>query len=126
MLQGWAGLLIALALTALLARQAARAARGTRLRQTYSLAAGGFGLIIALNALFLLGVAGELLSSTVGFVAVALLIGAAVSFVMAMLNGEFGAKLRQAQAYTAEERERIARRRLERERAAGQDERGQD
>ncbi len=124
MQQGWAGLLIALALTALLARQAAQAERGSRLRQTYSLAAGGFGLIIALNILFLLGVAGELLSSTLSFAAVALLIGAAVAFVLAMLNGEFGAKIRQAQAYTAEERERIARQRRERERAAGQDDNG--
>ena len=124
MQQGWAGLLIALALTALLARQAAQAERGSRLRQTHSLAAGGFGLIIALNILFLLGVAGELLSSTLSFAAVALLIGAAVAFVLAMLNGEFGAKIRQAQAYTAEERERIARQRRERERAAGQDDNG--
>lgn len=118
MLQGSYGLLIALLLTALLGYQAARAARGSRLRQTYSLAAGGFGLILVLNLLYTLGIASGLLANVFSFTAVAMLIGAVASFAFALLNGEFGAKLRQAQQYTAEERERIAQQRAEREQAA--------
>lgn len=119
MLQGFYGLLIAMILTALLAYQAARADPGSRLRQTYTLAAGGFGLIIVLNFLYLIGVTGWLIGNVLSFAAVALLLGAVASFVVALFNGEFQTKLRQAQTYTAEERERIAQRRFERERSAG-------
>lgn len=126
--QGLSGLLVAGLLTALLAYQARRAAAGSRLRQTYSLAAAGFGLIIILNVLYLLGTGAGLLGNTLGFVAVALLLGAAVSFVFALTNGEFSAKLREAQDYTQQQREEIARRRAERERALGdeQSRKGQD
>lgn len=120
MLQGSYGLLIALLLTALLGYQAARAARGSRLRQTYNLAAGGFGLILVLNLLYTLGIASGLLANVFSFAAVAMLIGAVASFAVALFNGEFQAKLRQAQQYTAEERERIAQRRAEREQAAAE------
>lgn len=119
MLQGFYGLLIAMVLTALLAYQASRAAPGSRLRQTYMLAAGGFGLIIAINLLWLIGVSSGLLLTVVSFAAVAMLIGAVTSFAVALFNGEFGAKIREAQTYTADERERIAQRRFERERSAG-------
>jgi hypothetical protein len=118
MLQGFSGLIIALLLTVLLGYQATRAAPGSRLRQAYGLATGGFGVIIALNFLYLIGLASPLISNTVGLTAVALLFGGAAAFVVALFNGEFGAKLRQAQAYTAEERERLARQRHERTAAA--------
>lgn len=119
MLQGLYGLLIALLLAILLGYQAWRAAPGSRLRQTYSLAAIGFGLIITLNVLYLFGIAGGLTSGVLGFAAVALLIGAVASFAVALFNGEFQAKIRQAEAYTADERERIARKRADLERSAG-------
>lgn len=116
--QGLSGLLVALALIALLGYQAARAAPGSRLRQAYSLAAAGFGIIITLNFLYLIGAGSPTIVNTVGIAAVALLIGAVVAFAAAIFNGEFQAKIHQAQQYTAGERERIARRRSERERAS--------
>ena len=118
MVQGFYGLLVAMVLTVLLASQAARAAPGSRLRQTYTLAAGGFGLIITMNVLWLMGVPGGLLVNILSFGAVALLIGAVASFAIALFNGEFQAKIRQAQEYTASERERIAQKRFERERSS--------
>lgn len=117
--QGLLGLLVASLLTALLAYQAARAAAGSRLRQTYGLAAGGFALILALNFLYLVGAGAGLTGNMLSFVAVALLIGAVASFALALFNGEFGAKLREAQGYTSQQREQIARRRAEREPAPG-------
>ncbi len=111
MLQGLSGLLIALVLTALLAYQAVRAAPGSRLRQAYSLASAGFGIIITLNLLYLIGAGNPIIANSVGLTAVALLIGAVAAFVTAIFNGEFQAKIRQAEAYTAGERERIAQRR---------------
>jgi hypothetical protein len=123
-MQGFTGLLIATVLTALLAYQAARAAAGSRLRQTYSLAAGGFGLILALNFLYMQGVGGGLLGNTVGFAAVAMLIGAVAAFGASIFNGEFTAKIRAAQDYTASQRDEIARQRAERERAMGADKPG--
>lgn len=115
--QGSIGLIVAGLLTALLGYQAARAGAGSRLRQTYSLAAGGFGLIIALNVLYLLGAGAGLAGTVLSFVAVALLLGAVASFAMALFNGEFSAKLREARAYTDQQRDEIAQRRAERERA---------
>ncbi len=126
--QGLVGLLVASLLTALLAYQAARAAAGSRLRQTYGLAAGGFALILALNFLYLLGAGAGLVGNVLGFVAIALLIGAVASFALSLFNGEFGAKLREAHDYTSQEREQIARRRAEREQAIGDEgtSKGQD
>lgn len=118
MLQGFSGLLIALVLTALLGYQASRAAPGSRLRQTYSLAAAGFGVIIALNLLFFIGVPLGPFAQVLNLAAVALLIGAVASYVFALFNGEFQAKIREAKNYTADERARAAERRVERERAA--------
>ncbi|NTU78319.1 MAG: hypothetical protein HGA45_02765 [Chloroflexales bacterium] len=116
MSQGFRGLLIAILLTALLAYQASRAAPRSRLRQTYSLAAGGVGLMIVINSLWLLGVTGGLLVNIVGFAAFGLLVGAVATLMLAYFNGEFQTKIRQVQAYTADERERSARKRLEHER----------
>lgn len=115
MLQGFYGLLVALALTALLAYQASRAAPGSRLRQAYGLASAGFGIIIALNFLYMVGAGSPVVANAVGLTAVALLIGAVAAFGLAIFNGEFQAKIRQAQEYTAGERERLARQRAARE-----------
>jgi hypothetical protein len=118
MVQGYVGLLVAMLLTGLLAYQAAQAERGSRLRQTYGLAAGGFGLILVLNLLWSLGIAVGLLANVLNFAAVAMLIGAVASYVLALLNGEFSAKIRQAQEYTAGERARYDQQRREREQAS--------
>jgi hypothetical protein len=115
--QGLLGLLVASLLTALLGYQAVRAAAGSRLRQTYGLATAGFGLILALNFYYLLGLGNGLIGNVLSFVAVALLIGAVASFGVALFNGEFGAKLREAQDYTGQQREQIAQQRAERERS---------
>ncbi len=119
MVQGYVGLLVAMLLTGLLAYQAIRAERGSRLRQTYSLAAGGFGIILALNLLWSLGIEVGLLANVLNFAAVAMLIGAVASYALAVLNGEFSAKIRQAKEYTAGERARYAQQRREREQATG-------
>jgi hypothetical protein len=111
--------LIALLLTGLLAYQAVRAERGSRLRQTYGLAAGGFGLILALNLLWSFEIGLGPLGNAISFAAVAMLVGAVATYALAVLNGEFSAKIRQATAFTASERARYARERDERERSSG-------
>jgi hypothetical protein len=117
-------LLMALLATALLTREAGRAAHGSRRRLAFSLGAGGFGLLAAGNLLTTLALGGQALIVGATSLGIALLLGSLVTLFLAYRAGEMSEQVRRASDYVAAERakrealdrERLERERLERER----------
>lgn len=110
MSQELARLFIAVLATVLVARQALKAERGTRRRQAFVLAAGGFGLLAAGNLYALTpGPVIAVLTLLVG-IGLALLLGSMVTLFLAYREGELKDQFRRAGSMVATEREKIAER----------------
>lgn len=105
MSEGLSSLLVALALAVLLAVQAQRAAAGTRLRQAFTMGAASMLVLTLTNLLVLLNLGGEWLAS-LHTLTTALFLVSILMAVIALFNGEFQAKLRQARELVAAERAR--------------------
>ncbi len=105
-------LLLALLATALLIREALRAARGSRRRLAFSLGAGGFALLALGNLLQGAGWSGPVPIVGAVSLGLALLLGSLLTLFLAYRAGEMGEQFRRASEYVAEER---AKRALDRE-----------
>lgn len=110
MSQELARLFVALLATALVARQALRAERGTRRRQAFTLGAAGFAIIALANVLTLGGAAAPAVITLAVGVGLALLLGCLVSLFLAYREGELKSQFRRAGSLVASEREKIAER----------------
>jgi hypothetical protein len=97
-------LLFALLATALLIREARRAAPGSRRRLAFTLGAGGFGLLAAGNLFAWLGLGGPALLVGAVSLGIALLLGSLLALFLAYRAGEMNEQLRRAGDYVAEER----------------------
>jgi hypothetical protein len=108
-------LIISALATLLLAREASRAAVGTRRRQAFFLGAAGFGLLALSNILALSGLATPALLTVAIGVGLALLLGALVSLFLAYRDGELREQFRRAGDMVAEGRAKVAEQAAERE-----------
>jgi hypothetical protein len=97
-------LLFALLATALLIREARRAAPGSRRRLAFTLGASGFGLLAAGNLFASLGLGGPALLVGAVSLGIALLLGSLLALFLAYRAGEMNEQLRRAGDYVAEER----------------------
>jgi hypothetical protein len=107
---------MALLATALLVREARRAAPGSRRRLAFSLGAGGFGLLAAGNLLAALSLGGQGLIVGASSLGIALLLGSLVTLFLAYRAGEMSEQVRRASDYVAAERAKRDRESLDRER----------
>ncbi|PDW01470.1 hypothetical protein [Candidatus Viridilinea mediisalina] len=105
MSEGLSTLLVTLVLTVLLGVQAQRAAAGSRLRQAFTIGAASMLVLTFSNLLVLLNLGGEWLVS-LHTLTTALFLVSILMAVIALFNGEFQAKLRQARELVAAERAR--------------------
>jgi hypothetical protein len=94
----------ALLATALLIREARRAAPSSRRRLAFALGACGFGLLAAGNLFAALGVGGPAPLVGAASLGIALLLGSLLALFLAYRAGEMDEQLRRAGDYVAEER----------------------
>ncbi len=106
-------LIMALLATALLVREARRAAPGSRRRLAFALGAGGFGLLAAGNLFAALSLGGQGLIVGASSLGIALLLGSLVTLFLAYRAGEMSEQVRRAGDYVAAERAKRDRQRHE-------------
>jgi hypothetical protein len=106
-------LIMALLATALIVREARRAAPGSRRRLAFSLGAAGFGLLAVGNLLALLSLGGQALIVGASSLGIALLLGSLVTLFLAYRAGEMSEQVRRAGDYVAAERAKRDRERRE-------------